>query len=161
MRRPPRRPVLLALLTFAALARPAAGAEPITETVRLLWFGHTGGVSGHRTPNAAWRSLGDAVHPLGAGPRVFARHGRLVFRPGGLDVAPFGRFLAAGPFTAETLTEALPIVLGPFEVLFELDAEGQPTAPALLDRFIDPTEPLAAERQPLSGEGEIRPELAA
>lgn len=169
------------LLTLVMAQSPHAVARPEPEnTIRIVWFGRTGGVSGHYGRNRAHLALFDAVGrglsgftPVADGPRAFARAGRLLFAEGGLRIADFHAFLAAGPFERVVVAEEWALRAGPLEVVFEyppaaatpvldlLQAPGDPPpAQGRLVRFTnaqgasvlalelpdaDPAEPLAAD----------------
>ncbi len=108
-------------------AAPAALAAPdATEHVRIIWFGRSGGVSSHVGRNRAHEVLGDrvgdaleALVPVGEGPRVFERGGRLLFRENGLSVNAFHAFLAAPPFRFEPVADQVKVLISPFEIVFE------------------------------------------
>lgn len=131
--------LLAALLPASLLAADVPPAEGDTATVRLVWFGRTGGVSGqvgrNRAHLALYDRIGDdldGIDPAFEGPRVFVWRDRVAFVPGGLDIATFHGFLAAGPHTRTVIRERMAAVESPFELLFELPA----TAGAIAD---DPT----------------------
>ncbi len=102
------------MITLAALALLASAPA---EQVRILYFGATGGVSGHVGRNHSHRRLKGA-RTVGEGPRAFVHGARAVFAPGGLSIAQFRDFLAAGPLTWEDLGP-MPLRVSPAEVLFE------------------------------------------
>lgn len=119
--------------------------EPAASTaaVRLVWFGRTGGVSGHVGRNRAHLAINDGVgrgladvEGLQEGPDVFASGPRRAFAPGGLPIEAFHAFLAAGPHTREALGAA-PAVESPFEVVVELPPsdDGEPRPGAVVDLF--------------------------
>lgn len=142
MRRTARLSALLALFAplVALTAPPPAVAHldgssrvcpipvaPGSATLRLIWFGRTGGISGqlgrNRAHLALYDRIGDAlteVVPRFEGPRVFVWNDRIAFAPGGLDIATFHRFLAAGPHDRAVVFESMPAVESPFELLLEL-----------------------------------------
>ncbi len=128
---------LLALLIPLALTPPAAAGAPDavappagppgSASVRLVWFGRTGGVSGqvgrNRAHLALYDRVGDAlasIVPRFEGPRVFVWRDRVAFAPGGLDIGTFHRFLSGGPHDRAVVFESMPAVESPFELLLEL-----------------------------------------
>ncbi len=128
-----------------ARARAAAAAAAPPQ-VRIIWFGRTGGVSNHIGRNRAHTVLADAVGgaltalvPVGEGPRVFVRDGRILFRENGLSVKAFHDFLKAPPFRSEPVNGAVKVLVSPFEVVFE-----HPPAPdtPVLDLLTRPDAPL-------------------
>ena len=132
---------LLAMLSLIGAAEP----DDSWVTVNVAWFGQTGGVSqfvgrnrGHMVLYDALGAGVDAVAPLGEGPAVFARRGRLLFHPSELTIGEFRRFLKHGPFVRKALTDSWPVLTSPLEVLFEY-----PPAPAapLLALFTEPDPP--------------------
>jgi hypothetical protein len=132
----PLAAVLAALLALPAVAR--AGDRDAPASVRLIWFGRTGGVSAHVGRNDAVAALLahvdhglESVHPIDEAPEAFAHGGRLLFLPGGASVARFRGFLAAGPITREVEVERLPILMSPFEVVLEMPAEDGAVLPLL------------------------------
>lgn len=133
-------PRSLALLVMLALVPPALAAPPDEATVRLIWFGRTGGVSGQVGRNRAHLALYDQVggplagiEPIYEGPRVFVHGARAAVAPGGLQIATFHRFLAHGPHTREVLDPTLAAVESPFELLVELPGAAQTP---VLDLFL-------------------------
>ncbi len=133
-------------LLWLLAAPPAPPAPP--PPVRLVWFGATGGVSAHVGRNRAHQALADqlgfAVNrlaPRAEGPDVYAAGGRLLFRDGGLPVATLHRLLARLPeATHERVHGAWPVLVSPFEVVFEAPPEG--VRPVALDLL------MAANRLP-------------
>ena len=110
----------LLLLAFMGLPTPA----PDATEIRVVFFGQTGGVSEHAGRNRAHALLGDRFSVVDVSPRVYANEGRLAL---GVRTDAFHAFLAAGPIRREVRLERLPVLVGPFEVLFE--APGDPPRP--------------------------------
>lgn len=97
-----------------------------SQTVRLVWFGRSGGISNHYGRDTAHLTfewlIGQGIssmRPVAEGPAVFARGGRLLFQPGGLSVQSFREFMGRPPFQRRVLAERWPVATGPFETVFE------------------------------------------
>jgi len=126
-------------LIFAlfALSHPrAARADEPPEstdgrkTVRIVWFGQSGGISSHRGRNHAHLALYDRVGqgldaftPVDEGPHVFALGSTFLFREDGLKVADFRDFLAAEPYTFEIVSGKVDLLESHFELMLELPAD--------------------------------------
>ncbi len=115
--------MLASLLTVAALLSPAArvdARDPGSDALPRATFIYFGRNRAHEVlAGEVGRSI-RSLTPVAEGPRVAAREGRVLFRPGGgLTVAQLRAFLSAGPHRRERLIEPFPVLAGPFEVVFE------------------------------------------
>ncbi|MCA9548129.1 MAG: hypothetical protein KC613_27180 [Myxococcales bacterium] len=123
------------MVTLLALVTLLSGPPP---PVRILWFGATGGVSNHVGRNRAHlalaEQLGRAVGrlaPRADGPHAYAAEGHLLFADGGLPVTTLQRVVQhLDAAERQAVHPAWPVLLSPFEVVFEGPPGGRDT-PAL------------------------------